>query len=96
MTKGMSDVLAVLERQRQGIQGLREEKARCQERQAQLATRIEEAQRELAELGVTSLEQVQALEQEAEKLAGEIEAGLTQVRDQLEATNGPGVAGGQL
>jgi predicted nucleic acid-binding Zn-ribbon protein len=92
----MSDVLAVLEKQRQGLQSLREERVRSQERQAQLTVRMEEAEQQLAEMGVTSLEQVEALDREAEELAGEIETGLAQVGAELEEINGQGAAGGEL
>jgi septation ring formation regulator EzrA len=83
-----SDVLTVLEQQRQGIGALQEELIRSQERQAQLEQQITAASRELQELGITSPEQVQALETEANELAGQVAAGLEEVRVNLEAISG--------
>lgn len=90
------DVLAVLEQQRQGIGALQEELIRSQERQAQLDQQIAAANQELQELGITSLEQVEALEAEADELAGQVEAGLAQVRAQLEEIHGQSSPGGGL
>ena len=83
-----SDVLTVLERQRQGIGSLQEELIRSQERQAQLDQQITSAHQELQQLGITSLEQVEALETEADQLAAQVETGLNQVRAKLEEING--------
>jgi SMC interacting uncharacterized protein involved in chromosome segregation len=91
-----SDVLQKLESQRGRIQGLREDLVRGEERVRGLDTQIAQGEAQLREMGITSVAQVQELDQEAERLAAEIEQGLADLDGRLERLNGTSTTGGQL
>jgi SMC interacting uncharacterized protein involved in chromosome segregation len=92
----MSEVLQKLESQRGRIQGLREELVRGEERVRGLDAQIAQAEKQLTELGVTSVAQVQQMDQEAERLAAEIEQGLADLDGRLERLNGTSTTRDQL